>query len=359
MKKNLILFHLVCFMGVAFIVSLFLFYQLFVDQAHRKFSFRSFFNPKVFFTALKKLPAPKEPLNQNALFWQKKSGEITNFENKVILPSSLILPDIQSNIFVVGTQKYLTQLSSTSLTITNVATSQQYSIPLGQDGTFTVLGWFDEQHVVLGKKLDTYSISMVNVETLATEVLVSDITYLGEIPPTSGELLKKVVFPDCTLNCYFIVYDVEKKTQEKKIPAFTDPSHKASLADVKLLFVDQRRQFIGYELPGSKEVYVIDYDLNFLQYIRLENDRNTAEFVNYYPQTQQMLFSLKERNESIQTIALVSANTPSLHVLTKFSTLDQIITSPLAGVYQIKEESYDLNGEPISMDNVVKLLSTY
>ncbi len=355
MKKNTLLLHLFGFLIVFLIVTTFVFYQTFVDSNHQRIPLSVFLRPKVFLQAVAKLGAQKPPFDESALYW---------FDvNKIVsMKGAQPISDGRENmmIFVVNNTVLLTGFLDNKLFITNFTNDSISSFTIDNARVVTVVGWLDESRVVLDVWNQSHSIWELNIQTQQMTQIVSEIVYKGSVLPiTTASGFSTLIYPDCSAKCFAVELDLEKRTQIAKYPLFTEPSHAASLDDVRLLFADNNVGLIGYEVPGSRDIYIIDRDLNLLQYIRQENDRDEALFGGYFPQTQQMLFVLHERSTGEQTVALSKVNFPSLHVLNTFSADQSILVSRRPGAYQIGDTIYDLNGELVRKIYGGELIQTY
>lgn len=357
MKKNVLLFNLAGFTIVFLVSTVFLFYQVFTDAQSRKISVSQFFRPSYLSSAIKRLTQHDEPLLEDKIFFENKDGDVvTSNDQKVVS----VPVDSRKEMFFIGTKKYLTSITPGNLKVIDIDTQQTFDFPIGLSGQFEVVGWADERHPILSKKDVNFSIIKFNLDTLASETLVFEIKYTGNsLSLSKVGYTTRLLYPECNPKCYLMEYDLTKNELVNKIPAFTEPSKTASLSDLTLLFFDSEKGYLAYQTTDSNEVYLIDRQLNLLQYIRLENDRDISRFISYIPQTQQMVFSLKEKNGNGQTIALVAANTPSLHVLTKVGADVSVRFSQSSGTYQLGEMLYDLNGHIVRRNLKSTLIQAY
>lgn len=356
MKKNLFFFHLFCFFVIFSGMTVLAFYQMFVDLQYHRISPLTFLKPDVLRSALQKVPAAKVDARTDAIFFNQ-NGEVKDYSHQTLPTGGGIEPE---HIFLIDEKKYGTKLVDNQLTIIDFDTQQTKQVNLPPAERYEVLGWVDVQHVLLSKKNQNFTVLKIDIDNASTQELITDITYSGEslFIAKSGKM-HQLLYPDCFKKCSFVLYDLANDVEQKRIPAFTDASLTPGLSNLKLLFFDESRGFLAYETMESRELYLIDTHLNYLQYVRQENDRDVAEFVDYFPQTQQLIFSLKERDGSGQTVAAVAANDPSLHVLTKTSSLAPIITSQRALTYQIGNTVYDLNGEIVKQNVEGQLIEVY
>jgi hypothetical protein len=97
----------------------------------------------------------------------------------------------------------------------------------------------------------------------------------------------------CQPECWFNIGD-------KQIPARMAHDTNGQLSELKLHFVDVNRGLIGYDnaSESNPEFYVFNFDKELLQFIQLDlNHRRRLEFVEYYPDTKQMLFSSSDGSQ--------------------------------------------------------------
>ena len=113
---------------------------------------------------------------------------------------------------------------------------------------------------------------------------------------------------NCQPSCVF-------KLSDQLIPAMVDNDPEALITSVNLKFFDPNPGFIGYQNNDldNPTFFVLNLDDQLLQTIRLNlNQLRLLEFVNYYPETQEIMF--KSTHQDTQTIShwLYKANEPSL-----------------------------------------------
>lgn len=354
MKKNLILFHLFCFVIVGSSVTFFLFYQLFITPQGHKLPITQFIAPRVFSSAVHKLISHEIMRKEEAIFFQKDDVIMKN--NQIIAENTQT--EVDTQIFFIESKKYITSINAQTLHVRDVDTNQEMKIPLPNQSVYTILGWINEHEALLSQKGSTFTFLKANLLDGSLEILVDNVVYPFEFQPVISGKLTSFIYPSCDPHCYLHVFDLTKKETTRQLPVFTDAGHGATVSDAKLLFYDITKGYVGYEVVGRQEIFVIDMDLNLLQLIRLKNDRNTARYVGYYAQTQQMLFSLEENDQTGQMVVLVRANTPSVHVLQQTEKINPIQTSLYAGVYQKGDELFDLNGKQLQQV-VGEILSSY
>ncbi len=155
---------------------------------------------------------------------------------------------------------------------------------------------------------------------------------------------KQVTFLDCSRACEAVIYATETQKELRRIPLFTDASKEAALQTTELMFSDPTHELLAYIAPRN-ELYVINYTLELLQTIRLENERDTVEFIGYFPDTQQMAFLLHEKSGAYKELVLYSANKPSLHILKKLDSDTVVTVHPKSNAFTIDAEIIDLAGE--------------
>ena len=125
-------------------------------------------------------------------------------------------------------------------------------------------------------------------------------------------------FPDpnplsviCQPSCIFAY-------QEKTIPAIVDLYRNDRLTDLDSRFFDPQAGLIGYQNKKLEDptFYVIDFELQLLQVIKLNlNHQRQLSFINYYPNTKQILFKSTDLNNGNTEFMLYSATSPSLTLL--------------------------------------------
>lgn len=355
MNKKLISVHILCFFGVVVVASSYLFYQVFLDGGHNKISLKNFIRPKTFSQAVAALTNHSVPSNSQAIFI-KDSNKITKSDGTQVADATID----QQQIFLINENYFLVEVTTESVKLTNLSNKKTKEIALAGSQKTKVIGWFDQENFLLSQQSSSYSLVKANFAKSTLEPVIESITYPdAELMPTAMGKITTLAYPDCTPKCNFVIYDFEKNAVVKTVPAFTDPSHEASLSDAVLLFYDHQKGLLGYLAQSSKEVYVIDHELNLLQLIRLENDRNMARFVGYYPQTAQMLFSLEERDGSSQTVAVYAANKPSLHLLTTKRGIKKVLINSQALTFQLDQTIYDLNGHEVLPTVTGEMISVY
>jgi len=124
---------------------------------------------------------------------------------------------------------------------------------------------------------------------------------------------EKLIRVDCQDFCKFFISSQPKQP----IPALVDNDGKGRLEDLELHFFDPQERLIGYYNKKQTEptFYVINYKHELMQTIRLDlNQQRSLSFVNYYPQTRQILFQSIDTNNK-QEYMLYSATSPSLTLL--------------------------------------------
>lgn len=139
-------------------------------------------------------------------------------------------------------------------------------------------------------------------------------------PPTAPSTIDNqlIVQPDCQDICYFNIINTNDSSLIKRLPAIVDINAAGRLKDLKLAFFDGSRGLIGYQsvVTENPVFYVINFDQELLQAIQLRiNNQIDISFVDYYPDTAEMLFSSINHATGQQQQFLYSATSPSLKVL--------------------------------------------
>lgn len=127
-------------------------------------------------------------------------------------------------------------------------------------------------------------------------------------PPDSGKI--EVA---CQEFCQFNLIDLKTGSLIKTLPAREDFNPAGRLKELKLAFIDSQSGLIGYEGKASADraFYVINFQAELIQVVKLSlNNQLNFEFIDYYPQTQQILFR-SDQGENF----LYAANRPSLQLL--------------------------------------------
>ncbi len=122
-------------------------------------------------------------------------------------------------------------------------------------------------------------------------------------------------FPDnnpltlsCQPNCVF-------KLNDQVIKPFFDNDPEAKITSLKLKFFDPSPGLIGYQNQDSANpsFYVLSLDEKLLQTIRLNlNQHRLLEFINYYPETDEILFKSTHQANQLEEYWLYKAIEPSL-----------------------------------------------
>lgn len=135
-------------------------------------------------------------------------------------------------------------------------------------------------------------------------------------PPDIGQPQN---FPDpnplslaCQPTCNFVL-------DEQIIKAKIDNDPEALITSLSLKFFDLKPGFIGYQSndPNNPTFFVLNLDGQLLQTIRLNlNQLRLLEFVNYHPETQEIMFKSTHQDNQFEEHWLYSANSPSLRQIT-------------------------------------------
>lgn len=134
--------------------------------------------------------------------------------------------------------------------------------------------------------------------------------------PQKPELIKETikVEVDCQEFCQFNLIDLKTASLIKALPAREDFNPAGRLKELTLAFVDSQLGLIGYKAKALADhaFYVINFEAELIQMVKLSlnNQQLNFEFIDYYPQTQQILFR-SDQGESF----LYTANRPSLQLL--------------------------------------------
>ena len=137
------------------------------------------------------------------------------------------------------------------------------------------------------------------------QIAVFKLTHHSVLPSNPQNLLpKSTIKVDCQNDCFFLVNEV-------KVPAIVSHNASGRLKQLELKFFDSSYGLIGYQSQEDFPIfYVINTNADLLQTIQLNLDnRIHYRFVQYYPDSQQMLFSSKDSSY------LYSATKPELFKL--------------------------------------------
>ncbi len=355
--KNTFFLHLFFFCSTVVFISFYLFYQVFVTSGYQKIPVRTFLRPHTLLNAIKTLKDHTVPyhtdriyLSKNGIVEQEKTGPI----------GVNIQPNAVSSVFIVDEQKYLTEINKNTLQVTDLMTKKSDSFSLPENATYSVIGFINADTLVLSAHSTHYSLFSLSRSSKKIEVLQERINFPGNVLTRYfGETLKTIVYPDCTPQCYLVFFDLVDHKELHRLPAFTDPGHAPSLTSLEVLFFDPATGVVGYQVTERGEAYVIDTQLNLLQLIRLENDRNSAQYIGYIPFTQQLLFSLNEKQKDTVQLVLYHASKPSLHHLGIYKQNEPITLSPAAGLYSANGMIYSLTGEALFSLEQKQLIPAY
>jgi len=131
-------------------------------------------------------------------------------------------------------------------------------------------------------------------------------------PPNLGQPQN---FPDPNLLTVQCQPDCIFSYQDKTLSAMVDNDPNAQLTALTLQFFDPQPGLIGYENTDklNPTFYVLDLSGRLLQTIRLNlNQFRILSFVNYYPQTKEILFKSTHQADQTKQHWLYSAVQPSL-----------------------------------------------
>lgn len=122
---------------------------------------------------------------------------------------------------------------------------------------------------------------------------------------------------DCQQDCQFNLIDTQNNSLIKTIPARVDADASGRLQALKLFFSDSQKELIGYQTESLTDpvFYVVNFQADLLQVIKLDLKQYSLEFVDYYPSTQQILFRSTDKLNNHQELFLYAANRPALQIL--------------------------------------------
>jgi len=123
---------------------------------------------------------------------------------------------------------------------------------------------------------------------------------------------------DCQEFCQFRLINAPDQSLVKTIPAIIDTDAAGQLKALELKFFDPHYGFIGYQNISLEDpkFYVINFNPDLLQAIQLKLNRTIdIGFIDYYPDSQQILFESFDPQTQTKQQFLYSANKPSLKIL--------------------------------------------
>ena len=126
-----------------------------------------------------------------------------------------------------------------------------------------------------------------------------------------------IVLPECSDICSFKIINTADSSVIKTIPAIVDIDTAGRLEDLKMAFFDTQAGLIGYQSIITNPVfYVINFDQELLQAIQLRiNDQIDLNFVEYRPETKEMMFKSVNQVTGQERNFLYVADQPSLRIL--------------------------------------------
>jgi hypothetical protein len=354
--KNTWVLHCLLFIGVVIGVTAVAIHGVVVNQSYGPLPLKSFFETKTYAGLHKKTPpAPVLPIytvSEGGLF---SSDGTQILELEVGAQSVLYHLQKDKTLISYKLKNYFTLIdlaSKDSIRISFTNPSTEFlgiyldSAILSEKNTNG--GW-----ITRAEKIQALSGTPVTTQIEQAKNPVMPVAQLLQPfqsfdKPVFHSRTGSLSYATCTPLCSIIVWDVTANKNIVTVPVFTDASFKPAVSEVQLLFVDVPHGLVGYQLP-TQEVYVVNFDIELLQNIRLENDRNEVQFIGYFPATKQLLFKLQERSGDYTQLALYSADAPSLHLLQKFPSTTNFSSLFLKNAVVANNKVFDLSGNEQSV----------
>lgn len=337
-----VLLHLVFFLLLISFISCLVLYQVVVNQTNGRIPFKTFFKPSTFQAALQAVFYQKVPVQDTYLFYIK-DGRL--YQNNTLVTNKI--EQGNQKIFVLHNATMLTTIFDRNLKVTILQTGTEinFSLPAGSD--FVAQQWVqDDKLVIDGKQNDTTRGLFVADLTTQKISQLLEYSYTGsEINTTVTAENTVLAYPSCTPLCSVVLYDVIQQKIVSTIPAFTSADKQPSISDMVFDFYDPNKGIIAYHSPSQQELFVINEKLELLQKVRLENERNTVYFKGYLPATQQLVFTLQEKNNLSQFVALYAADKPSLHLIARIQPVQSVVVLPTAQALNIDTAIFTLDGK--------------
>jgi hypothetical protein len=350
--KNTWILHCVLFVGVVAGVTAVAIHGVVVNQSYGPLALRSFLEAKTYAGLQKPVPpAPVLPIytiDRNAVF-SSDGTRILDLEDGA-----------QSISYHVQKDKIIISYKLKNyFTLIDLATKDFIKIPF-QNPSTEFLGIYSDSAILSEKisdgdwrtraeKIQAFTGTLVPVPLEKEKNPLIAVTQLFEPfqsfdKPVFDSTSNSLSYPSCVPLCSIVVWDLATNRNITTVPVFTDASFKPSEKQVQLLFVDVPHGLVGYQIP-TKEIYVVSFDIELLQNVRLENDRNEVQFIGYFSTTKQLLFKLQERSGEYAQLALYAADAPSLHLLKKFPTTTYFSTLYTRNAIVVNDKIIDLSGK--------------
>lgn len=331
MKKNLVLLHiLLLFLTIAGVTAVMI-RGVLVNQTYGRLPLSAFFKLETY----TKLPSPAAPSVELPIYFI--------FQDRVVDQKGMSVYELPSDATQVQYHKnenLLGYVAASKYQLVDLS-EQQLRFDTAIASNATVLGLTDTQLLIAQPTPDdTWQTNAVQLSEPSTVQFVLE-------SPAKPILADGVLsYLDCTNFCEVVILN-ETFTEVHRLPAFTDASFNPTLLTTQLYFVDPSAQLFAYQ-ASQENIYVATFELEFLQDIRTENERNVVEFIGYYPSTKQLLFTLNERSGEYKQLALYAADKPSLHLLEKIPADMPVSILANSPAMLVGDTLYNLQGEVVS-----------
>lgn len=345
-------FYLIGLIITIVLLTIFVFYQLFIDAQNHRIPLSQFFrsdNLKKAIAALK--PAKLEP-NTEAIYWIEQKQLFRNLSNPQLI---MELGDLQvmSPIYENSNKDRIAFLTNDKkLYIVDMVNHLNKIIDLSPWMKAQIIHWDQNGgKIYLALKNELWEIASVESGELKT--IVNNINYASEkLTNTYNPITGFIVYPRCEPSCYFQILNTNTLRIDKEIPAMTEGNADNLLSQLQLEFFDIEsiaNGLIGYEKTGSdfgKDFYVVDLKPDLLQAIQLLLNGNTQiNFHGYIPKTQQMMFSSSHNPSGKQDIFLYAANKPTLSIVNTFDDEQKVSYLDIMGNYCIGDMVFNIDSK--------------
>ena len=354
--KNTLVLHCLLFIGVVIGVTAVAIHGVVVNQSYGPLPIKSFLETKTYAGLHKAAPpSPVLPIysvSERGLF-SSDGTQILELENG----AQSITYHVQNDKTFVSykLKNYFTLIDLTTKDSIRVSFTNPSAELLGiyLDSAILSEKNSDGSWVTRAEKLQSFSRDPVAIQLEQVKNPVLPVSQLFEPiqsfdKPMFDTISSSLSYSNCIPLCSIVVRDLTTNKNIVTVPVFTDASFKPAVNEVKLLFVDVTHGLVGYQLP-TQEVYVVNFDIELLQNVRLENDRNEVQFVGYFPATKQLLFKLQERSGEYTQLALYAADAPSLHLLQKFPSTTKFSSLHSKNAVVANNKVLDLSGKEQSI----------
>lgn len=345
MKHTRTFIHLMCGTLVLATLTGISIYTVFVNQTGGPLAKKSFLNLKTYLGLYKKTPPELQyPLYTitDTTVRELPTGESFNLpkdaKNLQLLihdNSTKISYSVDGTYFVYDTQSKKTN-----------------KLPLAEGN---VLGFISDTEIISSFKKAENEWQIVRWQLTNTNWQKKPFAF-SYSQPLYNQLERILSYLDCSDTCQIKIIHLDKADEVITLPVFTDPSYFPTAHEARLLFVDSQRGVAGYMLPND-ELYVISFDIELLQLVRLQNERNIVHYGGYFPSTGQLLFKLEEKSGAYTQIALFAADTASLQLLQKIPVTASVTVYPQYNAFAVDNSLFNLSGREVTTLDIKSLIS--